>query len=165
MKFCLFFCFCDRASSASTTQTMKIFEFSLFSVLVFNNLRKNKPDKLFWKPPQLFLGRKSWQKEPSRPAVAAVFQGPLRPKKQAWFFFLELSRVKKKEPKKKPPEKKRLTKQGRKSRQRRMRWLLIYWTKVLIAGAETSRACQLLQIEIPGAETLGTSCLVKFPGH
>jgi len=23
------------------------------------------------------------------PATAAVFQGPLRPKKQAWFFFLE----------------------------------------------------------------------------
>ncbi len=105
-KFCLFFCLLDRASSASTTQTMKIIEFSLFSVLVFKDLRNNKPDKLFWKPPQLFLGRKSWQKEPSRPAVAAVFQGPLRPKKQAWFFFLELSRVKKKEPKKKPLRKK-----------------------------------------------------------
>ena len=39
-------------------------------------------------------------------APAAVFQGPLWPKKQTWFFFLERLRVKKKEPKKKPLEKK-----------------------------------------------------------
>jgi len=39
-------------------------------------------------------------------APAAVFQGPLRPKKQTWFFFLERLRVKKKEPKKKPTQRK-----------------------------------------------------------
>ena len=64
VKFCQFFCFSDRASSASTTQTMKIIEFSLFSVLVFKGLRNNKPDKVFGKPLSFFFGRKSWQKEP-----------------------------------------------------------------------------------------------------
>ena len=49
------------------------------------------------------------------PAVAAVFQGPLRPKKQAWFFFLEKQRVKKKEPKKKPLRKTGCRKLGRKT--------------------------------------------------
>jgi len=39
-------------------------------------------------------------------APAAVFQEPLRPKKQTWFFFLERLRVKKKEPKKKPTHRK-----------------------------------------------------------
>ena len=64
VKFCFFFCLLDRASSASTKQTMKIIEFSLFSVLVFKGLRNNKPDKLFGKPLSFFFGRKSWQKEP-----------------------------------------------------------------------------------------------------
>jgi len=46
---------------------MKIIEFSLFSVLVFKGLRNNKPDKVFWKAPQLFLWKKKLAKRTSRP--------------------------------------------------------------------------------------------------
>ncbi|HZK87688.1 MAG TPA: hypothetical protein VFC27_00925 [Anaerovoracaceae bacterium] len=59
-------------------------------------------------------------------AIAVAFQGPLRPKNQTWFFFLEIERVKKKEPKKNPFAQKEWL--------RYMRWLLNYWTKVLIAA-------------------------------
>ena len=93
---------------------MKIIEFSLFSVLVFKGLRNNKPDKVFGKPLSFFFGRKSWQKEPHA-RCASVFQGPLRPKKQAWFFFLELIAGQEKRTKKETLEKNRLIKTGKKN--------------------------------------------------
>ena len=82
---------------------MKINLFSLFSVLVFKGLRKNKLDSFFRSPSAFSLEEKAGKKKGTS-APAAVFQGPLRPKKQTWFFFLERMRVKKKEPKKKPLE-------------------------------------------------------------
>jgi len=36
------------------------------------------------------------------PAIASVFQGPLRPKKQAWFFFLDKIAGQEKRTKKEP---------------------------------------------------------------
>jgi len=93
---------------------MKIIVFSLFSVLVFKCLRNNKPDKVFWKAPQLFLWKKKLAKRTSRP-LRSVFQGPLRPKKPAWFFFLELIAGQEKRTKKETLEKNRLNKTGKKN--------------------------------------------------
>ena len=62
-------------------------------------------DKLFKGPSAFSLEEKAGKKKGTS-AHAAVFQGPLRPKKQTWFFFLERLRVKKKEPKKKPLQRK-----------------------------------------------------------
>jgi len=84
---------------------MKINTFSLVSVLLVKVLRKNKLDKLF-KGPSAFSSKEKAGKKKGTSALAAVFQGPLRPKKQTWFFFLERLRVKKKEPKKKPTQRK-----------------------------------------------------------
>jgi hypothetical protein len=67
---------------------MKIIEFSLFSVLVFKGLRNNKLDRPKRKPPQLFLGRKSWQKERSRPAALLFFRDPCGLKNRRGSFFL-----------------------------------------------------------------------------
>ena len=84
---------------------MKINTFSLVSVLLVKVLRKNKLDKLFKGPTAFSLEEKAGKKKGTS-APAAVFQVPFQPKKQTWFFFLELVRVKKKEPKKKPTQRK-----------------------------------------------------------
>jgi hypothetical protein len=68
-------------------------------------------------------------------APAAVFQGPLRPKKQTWFFFLEKMAGQEKRTKKETLRKFSNTESGKE----KIRWLLIYWSKLLIARAETSR--------------------------
>ena len=67
---------------------MKINTFSLVSVLLVKALKKNKLDKLFKGPTAFSLEEKAGKKK-GMSAPAAVFQGPLRPKKQTWFFFLE----------------------------------------------------------------------------
>ena len=78
----------------------------------------------FFEGPSAFSLEEKAGKKKGTSAPAAVFQVPLQPKKQTWFFFLELVRVKKKEPKKKPLQRKL---------QKKKRWLLNYWTKLLIA--------------------------------
>ena len=115
VKFCSFFYLSDRASSASTTQTMKIIEFSLFGVLVFKGLRNNKPDKLFGKPLSFFFGRKNWQKEPHARYPLLFFREPCGLKNSSGSFFLRYKRVKKEEPKKETLEKNRLNKTGKKN--------------------------------------------------
>ena len=60
----------------------------MVSVLLVKGLGKNKLDKLF-KGPAAFSSKEKAGKKKVTSAPAAVFQGPLRPKKQTWFFFLE----------------------------------------------------------------------------
>jgi len=74
-------------------------------VLVFKSLGNNKPDKVFGMPSAFSLEEKAGKKN-LPPTIAAVFQGPLRPKKQAWFFFLELIAGQEKRTKKETLEKK-----------------------------------------------------------
>jgi len=49
------------------------------------------------------------------PAIASVFQGPLRPKKQAWFFFLDKIAGQEKRTKKETLVKNRQNKTGKKN--------------------------------------------------
>jgi len=104
---------------------MKIIEFSLFSVLMFKGLRNNKPDKVFWKAPQLFLWKKKLAKRTSRPLSLPFFRDPCGLKNRRGSFFLIKSGSRKRT-KKETLEKNKLQKTGNKNPwRRRMRWLLI----------------------------------------
>ena len=67
------------------------------------------------KSPSAFSSKEKAGKKNLTPAIAAVFQGPLRPKKQAWFFFLEIIAGQEKRTKKETLEKNRLNKTRKKN--------------------------------------------------
>jgi hypothetical protein len=117
----------------------------------------------FFKAPSAFSSKEKAGKKKGTSAPATVFQGPLRPKKQTWFFFLDKMRAKKKEPKKKPLENFLIQNTAKK----KIRWLLNYcasasWRR----SPERKRQGTLVADRIfphPGAAPAVTSCSVSFP--
>ena len=69
------------------------------------NVYKNLNLKIYFEAPSAFSLEEKAGKKKGTSATAAVFQGPLRPKKQAWFFFLELIAGQEKRTKKETLEK------------------------------------------------------------